>query len=615
MTPVSGAATSGRLGKKIGYAATAVVVAGLGVAGFLALRGWRGGAAAKIPASADRGEAAAAAGGRSEDRRQRIVVLPFENLGAPDDGYFAAGMTEEITSRLASVSGLGVISRTSAVQYAKTDKNTKQIGSELDVDFVLAGTVRWERGGAGPSRVRVTPQLVRVADDTQLWGDRYDREMKDIFEVQSEIADQVVQKLGVAMRAPERQAMVSQSTQNLDAYQIYLRGKEKVDSPNFNREIGEQAVQLLAQAVQLDPKFALAWATLSKLHSTVYQNHFDFTEERLGKARECADRALALQPMLREGHLALGYYFYWGRRDYVQAVEEFRLAAAGREDDPEALEAMSYMWRRQGHWGESIGAAEKAFALNPRNIDLASNLSGTYQMLRRYPEALRFADIAISLAPEAPFAYVTKLFVQVEAEGSTRGARETLGKIDPRAFPELPGLESYLDALDGRLKESLDRLDAFPKDALDTSDAYLPISLLKGSTYLLLNDRARAQVACESARKSLVDDIARTPRDARMRSALGLALACLGRKDEAVREAKLAMDIAPISSDAVDGPRYLESLAQVYVMVGDNDAALDLLGRLLSMPGGSAANRLKLDRVWAPLWSLPRFQKMTGKGT
>jgi TolB-like protein/Flp pilus assembly protein TadD len=592
----------------IRYATAAAVVVGVAVAGFIAIRSWRGGA----PGDPG-GQATGARVAAPQDTRQRIVVLPFENLGAPDDAYFAAGMTEEITSRLASVGGLGVISRTSAVQYAKTGKTTKQIGAELDVAYVLEGTVRWERGVGKASRVRVTPQLIRVTDDTHLWADRYDREMKDVFAVQSEIAEQVVAKLGIAMGQPERQAIGGQPTQNLDAYQAYLRGKSLLDSPASSPEDQKRGIEMLQQAVEMDTRFALAWATLSKVHSSVYHDRVDFTEERLAKARECADRALALQPDLREGHLALGYYYYWGRSDYGQALEEFKRAAQGRADDPEILEAMAYVNRRQGYWDESIVAMEKAFALNPRNITLALQMSGSYASLRRFLDALRSADIAIALAPHASGLYVPKLFIQVQADGDTRAARETLKSIDPRQVPEVPWIESYLDTLDGRYQEALDHLAAFPSDLLDVPDVYEPKTLSAGRIYLAMNDRPRALVACESAREVLVKAIAASPRDARMRSAHGMALACLGRKDEAVREARLAADMIPITSDAIDGPRYLQELAAVYATVGESDAALDLLDRLLAMPGGASVNLLKIDPIWAPLRKHPRFQKLMEK--
>ncbi len=585
--------------KTFAYAAAAVV-AGLAVAGYVALRAWRV-------------EPPAVAGVGSDGGRQRIVVLPFENLGVAEDAYFAAGMTEEITSRLASMSGLGVISRTSAVQYAKTGKTTRQIGQELGVDYVLEGSVRWDRGAGRSSRVRVTPELIRVADDTHLWADRYDREMKDIFAVQSEIAEQVVQKLGVAVPRPGRQAIDAQPTENLDAYQIYLRGKDYLDASSESWEGPGKAVETLGKAVELDPGFALAWAALSKAHSAMYHFRRDYTEERLAKARECADKALSLNRDLREGHLALGYYYYWGRLDYEQALQEFSLAAGGREGDAEILEAVGYIRRRQGHWDDAIANLEKAFSLNPRNSSLAGQLAGAYGTLRRYAEAIRFMDIAISLSPDADLLYLEKSIYQVAADGNTRAARETLRRAAQHDAPELRWQEVYFDILDGRYREALDRLRRIPSNVLETPVAYLPKPLLVGLTYLASDDGARAREACESARQVLAKEVVTRPRDPRVRSALGIALGCLGRKEEAVREARLAVDISPISRDALDGPEFLLGLARVYTMVGESDAAFDLLDRLLSMPSDTCVSFLKLDPVWAPLRKSPRFQKLMEK--
>ncbi len=585
--------------KTFAYAA-AVVVAALAFAGYVALRAWRG-------------EPPVAKGSGSGGARQRIVVLPFENLGATDDAYFAAGMTEEITSRLASMSGLGVISRTSALQYAKTGKTTRQIGLELDVDYVLEGSVRWDRGAGRSSRVRVTPELIRVADDTHLWADRYDREMKDIFAVQSEIADQVVQKLGVAVPQPERQAIDARPTENLDAYEIYLRGKEHLDASSASWDSAGKAAEMLGKAVELDPGFAVAWADLSKAHSAMYHFRSDYTEERLAKARQCADKALSLNPDLREGHLALGYYYYWGRHDYEQALQEFSLAAGGREGDAEILEAVGYIRRRQGHWDDAVANLEKAFSLNPRNSILASQLAQAYGSLRQFAKAIRSMDTAISLSPGADVLYLVKSTYQVAEDGNTRAARETLRRADQRDAPELRWQEIYFDILDRRYKEALDHLHRIPSDVLETPTSYYPKPLLVGLTHLASDDAARARQACEAARQVLAKEVVTRPRDPRVRSALGIALACLDRKEEAVREARLAVDISPISRDALDGTEFLLELARVYAMAGESDAAIDLLDRLLSVPSSTTFTLLKLEPVWAPLRKLPRFQKLMEK--
>jgi TolB-like protein/Flp pilus assembly protein TadD len=545
------------------------------------------------------------------DTRRKIVVLPFENLGTPEDAYFAAGVTDEISSRLAGVGGLGVISRTSALQYAKTTKTTKQIGAELGVDYVLEGTVRWEKAGGG-SRVRVTPQLVRVSDETQLWGDRYDREMKDIFKVQSEIAEQVVGKLGLAVGHGSAAGSAAASpTANLEAYQAYLKGKaENVNSGD--PDIQKRIVASFEEAVRLDPRFALAWAELSRAHTGMYHYRYDYSEARLEKARDCADRALALQPDLREARLALGYYYDQGRHDYAQAAEEFHRVAGDRADDPDALEAMGYVLRRQGRWEESLAALQKAYALNPRNVSLITNLVGTYQSMRRYDEALRLTDISIALSNGGVWEIFPKVFLLVEADGNTTRARQTLLTLDPKKFTERPGIESLLDYYDRRYDESLEHLEEYPHQVLEQQNVYRPKALLAGLTYRVMQD-PRAAGRCEEARRLLETRIAGSPRDARMRAAMGQALACLGRKEEALREARLAADLSPVSADAMDGPLYLENIAYVQVMNGDLAAATDLFARLFEMPGGTSPNIVRLDPIWAPLLDYPPFRKLIAK--
>jgi TolB-like protein/tetratricopeptide (TPR) repeat protein len=601
------------------YAAIAAVVLALATAGYLVLRGRPSGTAARLPAPPGPGTGATGAATlpgtgsptAAGQIRQRIVVLPFENLGEPGDAYFADGVTEEISSRLASVSGLGVISRNSAAQYAKTTKSTREIGTELNVDYVLSGTVRWQRGAGGASRVRVTPQLVRVDDDTQLWGDRYDRQMQDIFTVQSEIAEQVVGKLGLAMRHPASPGAGSAApTENLDAYQLYLRGRAEAESPEARREVMRKGIDLLEQAVRLDPRFAQGWAALGYAHSLFYNNRYDYSEERLAKARECADRALDLQPDLREGRLALGYYYYWGRRDYAQAAVEFAAAARGREDDPEALAAMAFMKRRQGKWDEALAAMERAYALNPLDFNLVSNLAGTYHAMWRHPEALRYMDRSIELAQGAPMVRMSKVFMQLETDGNTRQARETLKGLDVSAIPDFPPVQGFLDLIDGRYEEALRHIGTFPRDVIEGQTFYRPKVLLEATIYLAMNDRARAAIACDAARRRLEQDVARNPRDPRMRSALGYALACLGRRADTVREAKLAIDIMPVSTDALDGPAYLEGLAAVYATLGDADAAIDVLKKFKSLPGSGTAAQLLSDPVYAPIRDHPRFKEV-----
>jgi len=318
--------------------------------------------------------------------RKKLVVLPFENLGPPEDAYFAAGMTEEITNRLARVSGLGVISRTSAVQYDRTGKTIRQIGSDLGVGFVLAGSVRWERRAEGPGRVRISPQLIRVTDDTHLWASSYDRVLDDIFAVQSEIAEAVVGRLGVALLPAEQRAIAARPTKSLKAHQAYLRGLEYFWDPDLAKESHELAIRMFERAVGHDPAFVAAHSLLSETHSSLYWFGYDRSPECLEAAREAALRALDLDPDSPEGHRALGTYHYYGHRDYRQAIEEFRLAAKRLPNDTLIAAYIGVVRRRQGSFHEGIAGLEKALGLDPRNALLASawpTRTGSFASTRR----------------------------------------------------------------------------------------------------------------------------------------------------------------------------------------------------------------------------------------
>jgi serine/threonine-protein kinase len=365
--------------------------------------------------------------------------------------------------------------------------------------------------------------------------------------------------------------------------------------------------------VQIDPRFAQGWAALSYAHSSFYHEREDFTEERLALAREAADKALALQPDLKEGHRALGYYYYWGRTDYAQALEEFRKSAGGDGNDPDALEAMAYVLRRSGRWDESIAAFEKSFALNPRNVVMLQNMSETYQYMRRYPEAVRTMNLALSLEPNALGLLVANAFLHTIVDGDTRVARESVQKINPRELPAVPGLLSYLDTLDGDLESALRHMNADPEPVLDVGNVYMPKPVSIGLIHLEMNDPARAKSFCESGRQILEKAIARSPRDARMRASNALALACLGRKEEAIREARLAADLVSVSIDAVDGSLYQEGLARVYAIVGESDAACDILEKLLSIYSNTHVSLLRRDPDWTSLRSFPRFQALLEK--
>jgi TolB-like protein/Tfp pilus assembly protein PilF len=550
--------------------------------------------------------------------RKMIVVLPFENLGEPEDGYFADGITEEITSRLATLNGLGVISRTSAMQYKGARPSVRRIGEELGVDYVLEGTVRWQRSSTGPSRVRVTPQLIQVSDDSHLWAERYDRVLADIFEVQSDIARQVSNQLGIALLEPQRRSLQSRPTGSLEAYDSYLRGNDYL---NRGRELRSPeavhfAIGLYEDAIRLDPKFALAHARLSVAHGGLYDDQFDYTEERLSAAQAAVDRALELDPELPEAHYALGLLLYAGRQDPERALAEFQRVLRSQPNNAEVYEAISTVQQEEGRMDEGLASLKRAMELNPKLGRLPCSVGGTYFATRDFEKALLYHDQAIRLTPDRSCPYVCKLWIHLNQDGSTENARAFLSQI-----PTSIGLEETppiiyplirMEMIDGRYEEALERLSSGPSKVLEFQNFFMPKELLAAQIYGLLGRTKEEKAHYEAARDLLEIEARERPEDSRIHSALAIAYAGIGRAEEAVREAKLGLALPGRGRGSITGYRR-KDLAQVYVMIGEFDAAIDQLEHLLSTPSFFAAPYLKVEPTWRPLLDHTRFQALLEK--
>ncbi|MCH9007311.1 tetratricopeptide repeat protein, partial [candidate division KSB1 bacterium] len=463
--------------------------------------------------------------------RKMLVVLPFENLGPPEQAYFAAGMTEEITSRLAAVRGLGVISRTSAAQYNRTGKTIKEIASDFGVDYVLDGTVRWTRGTGGDNKVRITPQLIAVSDDTQLWSERYVRVIDDIFAVQSEIAAQVVQKLGVTLLTADRQIIEAKPTENLEAYDYYLRGKE-YSARAINKKDAEIAVRMNEKAVELDPNFAVAYAALSQ--DRLWLNWHFGQINQVPKAKEALDRARQLAPDLAETHLASGYYYYWGSRDYANAMKHFIIVQKRQPNNAEVIAAIGFIRRRQGKWEQAAVQLERAVELDPRHSGWLRNLGEIYLYMRRYAQAERYFDRTISVSPDIPIAYVFKVQLYLSWLGSTERA------------------EQVLEDATGRIeREELDRMSralGLWSVGSDTVGYYID----KAKTHYYVKQTELAAQYADSARIILLAKIEAQPEEELWRRWLGRAYAYQGRRKDAIREATKAVEMLPVSKDAYD---------------------------------------------------------------
>jgi serine/threonine-protein kinase len=548
--------------------------------------------------------------------RRRIVVLPFENLGSPEDSYFAAGMTEEITSRLAGVRTLAVASRTTASEYDRTGKTLKKVGADLGVDYVLEGTVRWDRSRGGPGRVRITPQLIRVADDTHLWASTYEREMADVFALQSDVAAEVVRALGESLTPQEASAVGRVPTKNLTAYDLYLRAK-RIGASSFDARDSAEAVRLLSEAVARDSQFAEAHAKLATQHVMDYWFYRDRSPACLERARLSAERAVALAPEIPETRLALGYYYYMGHLDYERALAETRTALRLRPDDSEAIALEAYVHRRAGRMEETARLLERVVGEDSGSADKWHNLGETYWLLRRYSEADRAWARALALNPRWGRVYGYLAAVRLCQGGSVDEARDLVQQApagsDLLEADYVAERLVELDFLERRYDTAVSRIRGLDLESLSTPFSHLPLSSVVGDALRLKGDQAGARTTYELAGSRVERELKLRPDDPRLFSALGLIHAGLGHKDEALRAAQTGVDLMPISREAYRGTFRAEDLARVQALVGDPEAAIDILDDLLTRPSRLCVPLLRLDPAWDPLRKHPRFQALLDK--
>jgi TolB-like protein/Flp pilus assembly protein TadD/tRNA A-37 threonylcarbamoyl transferase component Bud32 len=540
-----------------------------------------------------------------------IAVLPFQNLGAPEDGYFAEGITEEITSRLAMLPRLGVISRTSANQYRGTGKPLKTIGRELGADFVLEGSVRWEKPPGGSSRVRITPQLIRVSDDRHLWAGQYDETIEQVFQVQSRVAERVASALELALQEPDRQALAAQPTASLRAYDFYLRGNDYFTRAGDPAGI-RMAEEMYTKATEMDPAFALAFARLARVH--IWQFHIlsDRTEARLARARSAADSALRLQPRLPEAHLALGQIHYWGELDYQQALREFRIAQAGGPGNGDLAWARGLVERRLGQWEQAAADLRRAVDLDPRSAVKNLDLFELYLRRREYAEAERYLDRALELEPDSPV-YIYKALLIVARDGDLGKAAGALKEGISRAgieavvfwAPQFDVGAAVWQELDSTAQAAVDRLslDRFGSD----SGGYY---LAKARARRYRGDVRGGRVYFDSAAKVLEGRTRARPDDPTLHASLALAYAGLGRRDGAIREGRLAVEMRPSAKDTWYGVDMLRNLAVVYATLGEADSAVKQLRVLLSVPSWISVPWLRADPTWDPVRRDPGFQAL-----
>jgi serine/threonine protein kinase/tetratricopeptide (TPR) repeat protein len=550
----------------------------------------------------------------------RLVVLPFENLGPAEDEYFADGITDAITARLAGIHGLSVLSRQSAMQYKDREKSSKEIGEELGVAYILEGTVQRERPTDPTSRVRIIPQLINAFEDAHMWTEIYDEDVNEVFRLQSDIAEQVAQALDITLLEPERRALASRPTENIEAYEYYLQGINYFSRRGFIESDCRIAIRMYERAVELDPGFALAYAELCETHSHMYGLHYDHSQERIAMAKQAVDKALQLDPDLPEAHYALGRY-YNAIDDIERALEQYAIVLRSRPNHTSAIVMTGYTQRDQGRLEQAVNNWKRVLELEPRNELRLSHIAYTLTFLRKYTEAERYCNRAISLAPDRPGPYGVKAHLYLLREGDTDKARavltEALPNIDSTEYPFV-NLFVKLEVFDRNYQGASDRLSLKSEDISNTN-RFMPISLRQARIYRYMGKKELAKKCYDQARSILEAKIEQDPEEARFHSSLGIAYAGLGRKEDAVREGKLAVEMLPVNRKAMGRPYSVEDLARIYVMVGEQDEgeqdeAIDQLEHLLSIPGPFSIHFLRLNPAWDPLRNHPRFKSLVEQG-
>src|SRR3989442_335041 len=542
-----------------------------------------------------------------------IAVLPFENLSdEKGNAYFADGIQDDILTNLSKIGDLKVISRTSVMQYKGKTPSVREIGKALGVSTILEGSVR--RSG---NRVRINVQLIDATTDEHLWASDYDRDLTDVFAIQTDLAQKIANELQAKLSPVEKSRMERRPTENGEAYLAFVQAHNLQSAVEDLGKL-KQSEQLYARAIELDPKFALAVARYSQLESWIVHT-FERTTERREKARALAQRALQLQPDLPEAHLAMGFSLYYGDNDFEGALKEFEIAQRDLPNEAEGYLALGSIQRRLGKWPESNASLEKAASLDPKDSWVLQNLALSYQTLRDFDAANKTIDRGLKVNPDGFGLWEIKSKLAIAEKGDL--------SVAERAFQAVKSIpmnnEEKLRIAGGRLDVFL--LERKYQEALHEAEslsdgllAGIPAALC-GKYYLLgfvrkaLHDEAGARAAFLKAKDLLEAQLKQSPDSPDLRIQLAKVLAYLGEKDAALTEARRATEILPESKDAFGGPEITAGVAEVCAIVGENARAIELLDGLLGRPSPVTVALLKLSPAWDPLRKDPRFQALIDK--
>jgi TolB-like protein/class 3 adenylate cyclase/Tfp pilus assembly protein PilF len=544
--------------------------------------------------------------------QKSIAVLPFENLSNDkENAYFADGVQDEILTGLSRVADLKVISRTSVMQYKARQRNLRELAADLGVAHVLEGTV--QRAGG---RVRVNAQLVDARTDSQIWAERYDRDVADVFAIESEVAAKIIAQLQAKISPSEKAAIEQKSTTDLAAHDLYVQAKTLIATAVFSTPQAEsllKAVRLLNEAIEHDPAFALAYYQLAHTHDLLYFTGTDHTPARLAMADAAIQSLTRLLPNSGEAHLALAKHLYWGYLDYDRARNELSLAQQSLPNEPWAFVLAGYIDRRQGRWGESTKNLERAVELDPQNPAVLQQIALSYDCLRRYADEERAYDRAIAVTPEDAALRASRAEVELNWHADPRPLMSTIEAFIAQDFSEAKHL-AFVWIRGALCKRDYDgarrAMDALPIDGCYDDNIPFPRSWCEGVVAQLRGDKAAASAAFSNARAEGAKLVAEQPDYAEGLCVLGMADAALGHKDEAIREGRRAVELMPVNKDAIRGPLLIQYLAVIYAWTGEKDLALEQVSAAAHIPSHLSYGHLRLHPYWDSLRGDPRFEKI-----
>jgi TolB-like protein/Flp pilus assembly protein TadD/predicted Ser/Thr protein kinase len=542
-----------------------------------------------------------------------IAVLPFENLSdEKEHAFFADGVQDDILIKLAKIADLKVISRTSVMQY-RGKQDVRQIGDALRVSHVLEGTVR--RSGR---KVHVNAQLVDTRTDAGVWAEEYDRDLNDVFAIETEMAQSVANRLRARVSAREKVALQEWPTKDLVAYDLYVRARPLIEWAGIQstkeKELA-QAVDLLNRAIARDPAFLLAYCWLARAHDTLYFQGVDRTPGRLDLAKSVINSAFHLNPDSGEAHLALAVHLYWGSFDYDRARAELAIAQRALPNNPRIFEFSALIDRRQGRWSDAVHNMERASELDPRNAFTLNELSSIYFFLRAYQQAGDAMDRALALKPNDIATKLYRACLEMGRRADTRPLHAAIEKIlagDPAQAENenLKGARFCLAYYErdpvaaGRAAEMLPE-----KNSLNDDFAY-GRAFLTGLVARMKGDPAAARAAFSAARAEQEATVRAVPDNGPILSGLGVIDAGLGRKEDALREGRRAAELTSVAKDSLAGPEVVSNLALIYAWTGERDLAIEQLETAAKIPNGVHYGDLRLDPVWDSLRGDPRFNKI-----